>query len=85
MATYKDPISCFAPIEMIERLLAIRSDFGYNEAVFLDSSSELADCLDAYGFDIYAFNGKNQKMDYGMYRSTIVPSGDSIHSSLTVH
>jgi hypothetical protein len=85
VATFKDPISCFAPIEMIERLLAIRSDFGYNEAVFLDSSSELADCLDAYGFDIYAFNGKDQKMDYGMYRSTIVPSGDSIHSSLTVH
>ena len=85
MATYKDPIKCFAPLEVIERLLEIRNELGYNQAVYLLDSSELVDCLDAHGFDVYAFNGKNQKMNYGDYRSPIVPGGDSIHSSATAH
>jgi hypothetical protein len=85
MATYKDPIQCFAPIEVIERLLSIRSETGFPEAVYLDSSNELADILDAYGFDIYAFSTKDEKMNYGDYRSPIVPGGDSIHSSATAH
>jgi hypothetical protein len=85
MATYKDPIQCFAPIEVIERLLSIRSETGFSEAVYLDSSNELADVLDAYGFDIYAFSSKDEKMNYGDYRSPLVPGGDNIHSSATVH
>lgn len=85
MATFQDPIRCFAPIEVIERLLEIRADAGYPEAVYLDNSSELADCLDAYGFDIYVFTGKNEKLNYGDYRAPIVPGGDSIHCSITAH
>ncbi len=85
MATYKDPVECFAPIEVIERLLSIRAETGFTEAVYLDSSSELADVLDAYGFDIYAFSTKDEKMNYGDYRSPIVPGGDAIHSSFTAH
>lgn len=85
MATFKDPIRCFAPIEVIERLLEIRADFGYPEAVYLDNSVELADYLDAYGFDIYAFSTENEKLNYGDYRAPIVPGGDSVHGSMTAH
>jgi hypothetical protein len=85
MATYKDPVQCFAPLEVIERLLGIRAELGFPEAVFLLDSSELADCFDAHGFDIYAFDGKNQKMDYGTYTAPMVPGGDSIHNSFRVH
>ncbi len=84
MATYKDPIQCFAPIEVIERLLEIREGFGYQPAVFLNNSRELADCLDAYGFDIYAFSQK-QNIDYGDYRAPLAPSGEISHTSLTAH
>jgi hypothetical protein len=47
MATYRDPIKCFAPLEVIERLLEIRAEFGYAEALYLDSSAGLAEFLDA--------------------------------------
>lgn len=85
MATFKDPVTCFAPIEVIERLLEIRADFGYPEAVYLDNSVELADYLDAYGFDIYAFSTENEKLNYGDYCAPIVPGGDSVHGSMTAH
>ncbi len=85
MATFKDPVQCFAPIEVIERLLEIRADAGYLEAVYLDNSLELADCLDAYGFDIYVFSNKTDKINYGDYRAPIVPGGDNVHGSLTTH
>ena len=63
MATFKDPVKCFAPIEVIERLLEIRADFDYPQAVYLHSSLELADCLDAYGFDIYVFSNEDKKIN----------------------
>lgn len=85
MATFKDPVRCFAPIEVIERLLEIRADLGYQEAVYLDNSVELADYLDAYGFDIYAFSTENEKLNYGDYRAPIVPGGDNVHGSMTAH
>lgn len=85
MATFKDPVRCFAPIEVIERLLEIRSELGYSEAIYLDNSVELADYLDAYGFDIYAFSTENEKLNYGDYRAPIVPGGDSVHGSMTAH
>jgi hypothetical protein len=85
MATFKDPVRCFAPIEVIERLLEIRGDMGYPEAIYLDNAEELADCLDAYGFDIYAFSTKNEKLNYGDYRAPIVPGGDTVHCSMTAH
>lgn len=85
MATYKDPIQCFAPLEIIERLLEIRSEFGYTEALYVDNSVDLAQFLDAYGFDVYAFSNTNEKINYGDYRASIVPGGDAVHCSLTAH
>lgn len=85
MATYKDPVRCFAPIEVIERLLEIRSEMGYPQVVYLDNVEELADCLDAYGFDIYAFSTDNEKLNYGDYRAPLVPGGDNVHCSMTAH
>ena len=85
MATFKDPIKCFAPLEVIERLLEIRADQGFTEAVFLNSSLELADFLDAYGFDVYAFSMKDEKINYGDYRAPLVPGGETMHLSLTAH
>ena len=85
MATFHDPIKCFAPLEVIERLLEIRVEAGYPPAVFLLDSRELADCLDAYGFDVYAFSSENLEINYGDYRAPLVPGGDNVHLSLTAH
>jgi len=85
MATYKDPVKCFAPLEVVERLLEIRAELGYAEVVYLDSSLELAQFFDAYGFDVYSFSTTNEKFNYGDYRTPIVPGGDALHCSLTGH
>ena len=85
MATYKDPIRCFAPLEVIERLLEIRSELGFSEVLYVDNSIDLAEFLDAYGFDVYALSSTGEKINYGDYRATIVPGGDFIHGSLTAH
>jgi hypothetical protein len=85
MATFKDPVRCFAPLEVIERLLEIRADSGYLQAVYLHNSIELADCLDAHGFDIYAFSTENSEINYGDYTAPIVPGGDNVHCSITTH
>ena len=85
MATFKDPIQCFAPLEIVERLLEIRAESGYPPAIYLYSSSELADFLDAYGFDVYAFSNEDQEINYGDYRAPLVPGGDNVHLSLTAH
>lgn len=86
MATYNDPVKCFAPLEVVERLLEIRAELGFTEVVYLDSSIELVQFLDAFGFDMYAFSGTpGEKLNYGNYRVPIVPGGDAVHSSLTGH
>ena len=85
MATFKDPDQCFAPLEVVERLLQIRKELGFSENVYIDRSQELTDFLDAYGFDIYAFSTKNDKIDYGNYSTPVVPGGDALHCSFTAH
>ncbi len=85
MATFKDPIQCFAPLEVIERLLEIRAELGYTEVLYVDKSVDLAEFFDAYGFDVYAFSSKNEKINYDDYRSSMVPGGDAVHCSLTAH
>ncbi|MBA2379346.1 MAG: hypothetical protein H0V76_07205 [Blastocatellia bacterium] len=85
MATYKDPHQCFAPLEVIERLLEIRADLGFSETLYLNKTEELTAFFDAYGFDIYVFSTENEAIKYGDYRSPVVPGGDSIHSSLMAH
>jgi len=85
MATYKDPNECFAPLEVIERLLQIRAELGFSETLYLDRSQELTDFLDAYGFDIYAFSTDNDKIDLDQFSTPVVPGGDNVHSSITAH
>ncbi len=85
MATFKDPDLCFAPLEVVERLLQIRDEQGFNQSLYLDRSHHLTDFLDAYGFDIYAFSTRNDKINYGDYSSPVVPGGDTLHSLYTTH
>ncbi|MFM9905083.1 MAG: hypothetical protein ACKVQJ_10990 [Pyrinomonadaceae bacterium] len=85
MATFKDPNHCFAPLEVIERLLGIRAELGFSETLYLDRSQELTDFLDAYGFDIYAFSTENDKINYDDYSTPVVPGGDNHHLSFTAH
>lgn len=85
MATFKDPEKCFAPIEVIERILQIRAELGFCETVYVHRSEELTDFFDAYGFDIYAFSTANDKINYDGYTSPVVPGGESHHLSLTAH
>jgi len=85
MATYRDPVSCFAPLEVIERLLEIRVEAGYSPAVHLLSPDDLADYLDAYGFDVYALSEAEAEFHFGDYRAPLAPGGDHAHCSLTAH
>ena len=85
MATFKDPTQCFAPLEVVERLLEIREELGYSKNIYLNRADELTDSLDAYGFDIYAFSTKNEKLNYGDYRTPVVPGGDTMHTTPNSH
>lgn len=85
MATYKDPVQCFAPLEIVERLLEIRRELGFTEVLYADNSMDLAEFLDAYGFDVYSFSNRSEKINYGDYRASIVPGGDAVHCSITAH
>jgi len=85
MATYRDPVRVFAPLEIVERLLEIRADAGYSPALFLRSSEDLAAYFDAYGFDVYAFSDAEAEFHYGRYRAPFAPGGDHAHSSMTAH
>ncbi len=85
MATFKDPTMCFAPLEVIERLLEIRTELGYAETLYLERTAELADILDAYGFDIYSFSLGDQKLNFGDYSTPVVPGGDAVRNCLKAH
>ncbi len=85
MATFKDPHQCFAPLEVIERLLEIRTELGFSENLYLDRSQQLTDFLDAYGFDAYAFSTRNDKINLDDFSTPVVPGGDNLHTSFTAH
>lgn len=85
MATFRDPNQCFAPLEVIERLLEIRSELGFSENLYLRRAGELTDFLDAYGFDVYAFTTGNERIDIDNDSTPVVPGGDALHSSVTAH
>lgn len=85
MATYRDPIRCFAPLEVVERLLEIRAEAGYAPAIYLLSSDDLAAYFDAFGFDVYALSESESELHFGDYRGPLAPGGDHAHSSLTTH
>lgn len=85
MATYRDPVHCFAPLEVIERLLEIRAEAGYEPAIYLLSPHDMAAYLDAYGFDVYAFSEAEAAFHFGDYRAPLAPGGDHAHNSPTAH
>jgi len=85
MATYRDPVRCFAPLEVVERLLEIRAEAGYSPALFLLSPDDLAAYFDAYGFDVFAFSDSEAAFHFGDYRAPLAPGGDHAHNSLTAH
>jgi hypothetical protein len=72
-------------LEIVERLLEIRSEAGYSPAVFLRSSDDLVAYFDAYGFDVYAFTAAEAEFHYGKYRAPLAPGGDHAHVSMTAH
>lgn len=84
MATYRDPVRVFAPLEVIERLIEIRGDAGFAPCVYLHTPDDIKTYLDAYGFDIFTFSDGDE-FDFGHYRAPFVPGGDVAHSSLTAH
>jgi hypothetical protein len=45
MATFKDPTRCFAPLEVVERLLEIRRELGFEETIYLERCQQLTDFL----------------------------------------
>lgn len=86
MATYRDPVRVFAPLEVVERLLEIRAEAGYQPIVYLRSPEDLAMYFDAYGFDVYTFfNDPEARFEYGKYRAPYAPGGDHVHCSATAH
>lgn len=85
MATYRDPVSCFAPLEVIERLLEIRAEAGFLPALYLLSTDDLADYLDAFGFDVFALARAETTLHFGDYQAPLAPGGDHAHCSLTAH
>ena len=85
MATFRDQNQCFAPLEVIERLIEIRTELGFSKTLYLDRSQELTDFLDAYGFDIYAFSTDNDKINLDDFSTPVVPGGDNLHCSFTAH
>ncbi len=85
MATFNDPGICFAPLEVIERMLGIREELGFSQTLYIPQTEQLTDFLDSYGFDIYAFSTKNEDINFGDYRSPVVPGGDTHHLSVMAH
>ena len=85
MATYRDPVRCFAPLEVVERLLEIRAEAGYPPVIFLLSPDDLAASLDACGFDVYSFSGTEKEIHFGDYRGPLAPGGDHAHCRLKAH
>lgn len=84
MATYRDPVRAFAPLEVIERLLEIRAEAGFAPVLFVQSAADLATTLDAYGFDVYAFR-EDAQLDCGRYRAPYAPGGDCAHRFELAH
>lgn len=85
MATYRDPIQVFAPLEVIERVLELRTEAGYSAALFLFGESDLATCLDAYGFDAFALDDFKVEFRFGNYRASVAPSGDHFRNVMITH
>lgn len=85
MATYRDPVRVFAPLEIIERLLEMRAEAGRPAALFIFGESDFAACLDAYGFDAFALADFKFEFRYGTYSACVAPSGDHVRNLSVSH
>ena len=85
MATFHDPTQCFAPLEVIERMLGIREELGFSQTIYLPQAEQLTDFLDSFGFDIYAFSTENKDINFDDHTSPVVPGGDTHHTSVVAH
>ena len=85
MAAYRHPTRLFATLEVIERLLELREEAECAAALLMSSPSDLADCLDAYGFDAYSLTDAGDGVRLGKYRTPLAPSGDCVRCSRTAH
>jgi hypothetical protein len=85
MATFRDPVLCFAPLEVIERLIEIRGMHGFPASLCLENQEQLATALQSFGFDGYRLGGCKSSLDFELYQSSIVPSGDAVSESAQSH
>lgn len=85
MATFRDPVKCFAPLEVIERLIEIRRIYGFSTSLCLENQEDLATALQAFGFDGYRLGKDQESIDFELYQSAIVPSGDVMSDSMKSH
>ncbi|HJZ69971.1 MAG TPA: hypothetical protein VKF81_17725 [Blastocatellia bacterium] len=86
MASFRDPTRTFEPIEVIERLLEITDYLGYQPALYISSSNDLATYLDSLGFDIYSLTANTNAAFAVDSRSvSVLPNGSRSHDSLTTH
>ncbi len=85
MATYRDPVRVFAPLEVVERLLEIREEAGYSPEIFLRSSDDLAAYFDAYGFDVLRFYRTGSRVSLRSLSCRARPRRDHAHTSPTAH
>lgn len=86
MASFRDPATTFAPIEVVERLLEITDYFGHKPILYLSSSADLAAILDSFGFDTYSLTANPKTAFKTSSRSVLIlPNGSRSHDSATAH
>lgn len=86
MASFRDPQITFSPMEVIERLLEIKDYYGHEPVLYISSSGDLANYLDAFGFDIYSLTADTNAAFKTSGRTVLVlPNGTHAHDSVTAH
>ncbi len=85
MAQYRDPVKCFSPLEVVERLLEIRKELGFSETLYIEGPAEFAKFFDAFGFDSYVYSDLGGSVDYSDYTNAITPGGITFSSTRKLH
>ena len=86
MASFRDPVKTFAPIQVVERLLEIADYYGHRPVLYITSSEDLASYLDSFGFDIYSLTtNPSAAFSHTSKIVTVLPNGNRSHESATTH
>ncbi|PYP86577.1 MAG: hypothetical protein DMF61_12920 [Blastocatellia bacterium AA13] len=86
MASFRDPVKTFAPMEVLERLLEIAEYYGHRPVLYITSSEDLASYLDSFGFDIYSLTSNPAAaFNHTSRIVTVLPNGSRSHESATTH